>query len=93
VTLFLVPDAVAKGTSLVVIVPTAVSGTWRNLHHGNADIRAAALVGVAGVVSAFVASGIAIDMDPRVSGILFAILLTLVAGRMGLMALRERPAA
>ena len=93
VTLFLVPDAVAKGTSLVVIVPTALSGTWRNLRNGNADVRVAAVVGAAGVVSAFVASTIAIDMDPRVSGVLFASLLVLVAGRMALMAFRERAPA
>jgi uncharacterized membrane protein YfcA len=90
VTLFLVPDAVAKGTSLVVIVPTAVSGTWRNVRNANADVRVATVVGVAGVVSAFLASRIAIHMDPRTSSVLFAILLVLLAGRMALMAFRER---
>lgn len=90
VTLFLIPDAVAKGTSLVVIVPTAVSGTIRNVRNGNADVRAALVVGVAGVVSAFLGSRIAIDMDPRTSGILFAILLALVAARLAVTAVRER---
>ena len=93
VTLFLVPDAVAKGTSLVVIVPTAVMGTWRNVRNGNADVRIAAVVGVAGVVSAFVAARIAIDMDPHTSSILFAILLVLVAGRLAFLAFREREPA
>ncbi|HSL11476.1 MAG TPA: sulfite exporter TauE/SafE family protein [Actinomycetota bacterium] len=92
VTLFLMPDAVAKGTSLLVIVPTALSGTWRNVRNGNADVRVAAVVGVAGVASAFVGSRIALDLDPTASGVLFAILLVLVAGRMTLMTLRERDA-
>jgi uncharacterized protein len=89
VALFLVPDAVAKGTSLVVIVPTAISGTFRNVRNGNANLRVAAVVGVAGVVSAFLGSQVALDMDPRTSGVLFAILLTLVAVRMAAMAWRE----
>jgi uncharacterized membrane protein YfcA len=92
VALFLVPDAVAKGTSLVVIVPTAISGTLRNVRNGNADLRVASVVGVAGVVSAFLGSQVALDMDPRTSGILFAILLTLVAARMAATAWRERNA-
>ena len=88
--LFLVPDAVAKGTSLVVIVPTALSGTLGNIRHRNVDLRVAAIVGVAGVVSAFLGSQVAIDMDPRTSGVLFAILLALVALRMSVTAIRER---
>jgi uncharacterized membrane protein YfcA len=48
------------------------------------------VVGTAGVVSAFLGSRIAIDMDPRTSGILFAILLVLVASRMTVTAIRER---
>ena len=90
VALFSIPDAVAKGTSLVVIVPTAVSGTLRNVRNDNADLRVAAVVGLAGVVSAFLGSQIAVDMDPRTSGILFAVLLTLVAARMAFTAWRER---
>lgn len=90
VTLYLVPDAIAKGTSLVVIVPTAVAGTWRNLRHHNADLRTATIVGLAGIVSAFVGSRIAIDMDPQLSGILFAALLVLVSARLIAMAIRER---
>jgi uncharacterized protein len=90
VALFLVPDAVAKGTSLVVIVPTAVAGTLGNVRNRNVDLRVGAIVGVAGVVSAFLASQIAVEMDPRTSGVLFAVLLTLVALRMTMTVLRER---
>jgi uncharacterized membrane protein YfcA len=88
--LFLVPDAVAKGTSLVVIVPTAISGTIGNIRNRNVDLRAAAIVGAAGVVSAFLGSQVAVGMDPRTSGILFATLLALVALRMALTAFRDR---
>jgi uncharacterized protein len=90
VLLFAVPDAEAKGTSLVVILPTAVVGTLRNRHYGNTDLPAAAAAGLSGVVTAFLASQLAVRLEPRVSGILFALLLVAVAGRM-LLARDERP--
>ena len=43
--LFGIPPVVAKGTSAAVIVPTAVMGTWRNRRKGNADLRAATIIG------------------------------------------------
>lgn len=80
--LFSVPDAVAKGTSLVVILPTAVVGTARNLHYGNADLPAAAAAGLSGVVTAYLASQVAVRLEPRLSAILFGVLLVVVAIRM-----------
>lgn len=92
VLLFAVPDAVAKGTSLVVILPTAVVGTARNLHYGNADLPAAAAAGLSGVITAFLASQLAVRLDPRLSAILFGLLLVMVAARM-LLTRDERPGA
>ncbi len=82
VVLFGLPSATAKGTSLAVIVPTAIVGTWRNLRAGNADLRVAAGVGAAGVVSSFLGSQVSIDMDPRLSAVLFAVLLVVAAVRL-----------
>jgi uncharacterized membrane protein YfcA len=82
VLLFGVPAAVAKGTSLAVIVPTSVVATLRNTAKGNADLAVAAAVGVAGVVSAFLASKISVGLDETTSNVLFAVLLTVVALRM-----------
>jgi uncharacterized protein len=76
------PPAIAKGTSLAVIIPTSIVGTWRNRHHGNADMPIAVVVGLAGVVSAFVASKISIGMSETTSNVLFALLLVAVAARM-----------
>ena len=90
VTLFLVPDAVAKGTSLLVIVPTAVTGTLRNIRHRNVDLRVATAVGIAGVVSAFAGAQVAIEMAARVSSLLFGLLLVAVAARMAAVAWGER---
>jgi uncharacterized membrane protein YfcA len=82
VVLWGIPPAVAKGTSLAVIVPTSIMGTWRNRHHGNADLPIAGTVGLAGVVSAFVASKISVGMSETTSNVLFAVLLVAVAARM-----------
>jgi uncharacterized protein len=75
-------DVTAKGTSLLVILPTAVLGTWRNRHHGNTDLRVAAAVGFGGVVTAFLASQVSLGLDPTLSAVLFGMLLAVVGIRM-----------
>lgn len=82
VVLFGIPPAVAKGTSLAVIVPTAVMGTWRNRRNGNADLPVAVVVGLAGIVSAFAASKVSVGMSAATSNMLFALLLLVVTARM-----------
>jgi uncharacterized protein len=77
-----VPAAVAKGSSLAVIIPTAVVGSRRNLARGNADLRVATLVGLAGVVSSFGASQISVGLDEQLSNRLFAVLLVFVGCKM-----------
>lgn len=82
VILFGISAAVAKGTSLAVIVPTSIVATQRNLRNRNADLRAAAAVGLSGVVSAYLASQISVGLDEGLSNALFAALLTFMAVRM-----------
>jgi uncharacterized membrane protein YfcA len=85
---FGIPAAVAKGTSLGVIIPTSVVATNRNLKNGNADLQVAVAVGLAGVVSSFLASKISVGLDEQVSNVLFAALLTVVAVRIILKSLK-----
>ena len=75
-------DATAKGTSLLVILPTSIIGTWRNRKVGNLDPSAALAVGVSGVASAFVAALGASQLSPRLSAYLFAGLLIVSAVQM-----------
>ena len=75
-------DAVAKGTSLLVILPTSIVGTLRNRSSGNIDPKAALVVGVSGVASAFVGALGASELSPRLSANLFAILLIASAVQM-----------
>jgi uncharacterized protein len=79
---FGIPAAVAKGTSLAVIIPTSIMGTLRNRSNSNVDLRLAAVVGIAGVVSAYLASKISVGLSETTSNRLFAALLAAVALRM-----------
>jgi uncharacterized membrane protein YfcA len=77
-----IPAAVAKGTSLAMIVPTSIMGTWRNRKNHNVDLRVAVTLGLAGVVSAFIGGKISVGMSEQTSNVLFALLLLFVATRM-----------
>lgn len=79
---FHVSPAVAKGTSLAVVIPTAFSGTLQNLRNKNSDLTAAAIVSSTGIVAAIGGSWIAARMNDSVSNFLFAVLLIFIAGRM-----------
>lgn len=69
----------AKGTSVAVIVPTAIMGTIRNRSKANADLRVAAVVGGFGMLSAVVGGTISTRLDDRFSNVMFAALLLFVA--------------
>jgi uncharacterized membrane protein YfcA len=90
VLLISVSQVVAKGTSLVVIIPTALVGTIRNARRGDVDIPTATVVGVVGAAFSFMASLLAVRLNPILSAVLFAVLLVAMAVRL-LLAARGRP--
>ena len=71
--------AVAKGTSVAVIVPTSAIGTLRNRSRSNVDMRAAAIIGGTGIVSAVAGAVLADAMSDQLSNSLFAVLLVVIA--------------
>jgi uncharacterized membrane protein YfcA len=73
---------VAKGTSLAVIIPTSIMGTWRNRRQRNADLHLAAVLGLSGIVSAALGGIVADVMSDALSNVLFALLLVALAARM-----------
>jgi uncharacterized protein len=81
VVLFGIEPVVAKGTSVAVIIPTSLMGTWRNRKHRYADMRVAAILGASGIVSAIAGGLIADEMSDDVSNVLFAVLLVVVSAR------------
>jgi uncharacterized protein len=82
ISFFSVSDLVAKGTALLVTIPTSVVGTVSNRRAGLVDIRAGLTIGVAAAVTAIPAVELAQILSPRHSAELFALLLVLIAGQM-----------
>jgi uncharacterized membrane protein YfcA len=76
------PSAMAKGTSVAVIIPTAIMGTFRNRSKNNVDLRAAGILGLGGILSATAGGWISARMSDTVSNVLFATLLIIVATRL-----------
>ena len=89
---FHVSPAIAKGTSLAVVIPTAFSGTLQNLRNKNTDLVAAAIVSSTGVITAIGGSWIAARMNDALSNFLFAVLLIGIATRMLLQLRNQRKA-
>lgn len=79
VVLFGMVPVVAKGTSVAVIVPTSIMGTFRNRQNANVDLRVATIVGGFGAIFAVVGGLIASDLSDRSSNVMFALLLLVVA--------------
>ena len=88
--LFGTSDLIAKGTSLLMMIPTAVSGTIGNVKRRNVDLVAAALVGVAACTTTALGAWIATLLSPLVANILFACFLTFIAVQMAIRAVRAR---
>lgn len=90
--LFGTSDLVAKGTSLLMMIPTAVSGTIGNLRRHNVDLMAAAVVGVAACTTTALGAWVATLVDPFVANVLFAAYLVIIAVQLALRAIRGRRA-
>lgn len=86
-------NVIAKGTSLAVIIPTSLMGTWRNRKSANVDVKAAAIVGCSGILSAIAGGTLAAHMSESLSNALFASLLLVVAAQMTYREWRRRPSS
>lgn len=82
-------DIVAKGVSLLVVIPTGLIATFFSLRKKNVDLRAATVIGVAGAVTSLAGTALAFWLDPQLASILFAIFLLVIALRMALQAIRK----
>ncbi|KJL29753.1 sulfite exporter TauE/SafE family protein [Microbacterium oxydans] len=83
-------DLVAKGTSLLMMIPTAISGTIGNIRHRNVDLLAGAMIGIAACTTTALGAWIATIVDPSVGNVLFAAYLVVIAVQMALKAIRGR---
>ena len=69
----------ARGTSLAVIVGSAISGTIANLRKGNIDVPFALLTGLAGVPATFIGVYLSQQVPQRAALILFSFILIAIA--------------
>lgn len=88
--LFGTSDLEAKGTSLLMMIPTALSGTIGNLRHRNVDLAAAAVIGATACATTALGAWLAGYVDPFVGNALFAAYLVVIAVQMAIKALRSR---
>lgn len=83
-------DLVAKGTSLLMMIPTAISGTVGNLRNRNVDLVAALLIGVSACTTTALGAWLATIVDPTLGNLLFAAYLVVIAVQMAIKAVRGR---
>lgn len=83
-------DLIAKGTSLLMMIPTAISGTIGNLRNRNVDLLAAAIVGVSACTTTALGAWLATLIDPFIGNMLFAAYLVVIAVQMAMKAIRGR---
>lgn len=84
-----VGDLLAKGTSLLVMVPTTIAGTVANTRRGMVDLRVAAVVGLSAMAASSAGVYLAFAIPPRLSGVLFGGLVVLTAAQMAYRELRH----
>jgi uncharacterized protein len=72
----------AEGTSLIVVLPTALSGAIAHSRRGYTDWSLGAWLGVTGLVGGAVGASVALGLDPALLARLFGGLLAVIAGLM-----------
>jgi uncharacterized membrane protein YfcA len=90
VALFGAGDLLAKGTSLLAIIPGAVTGTVQNARAGLVDVIDGTIVGVTAAIATFGGVALASALSPQLATILFAILLLAATVQLVVRALRDR---
>lgn len=68
-------DLIARGTSLLVMIPTGIAGTVTNLRHRMVDLRVGLIVGASAAATAPAGRLVATLVSPSVGAILFNIFL------------------
>ncbi len=82
--------AMAKGTSLLAMLPPAIFGSVLNSRSGFVDWPVVAAAGLTGAVLSFFTAGLSVGLDPDLANISFAVLLLAVAVRMAAEAATQR---
>jgi len=90
ITLFGASDLVAKGTSLLAMIPTALTGSVANTRNGLVRPLDGIIAGLAATAASFGGVAVAFLLTPQVASILFAVLLVIAITQMTVRAIRDR---
>jgi len=85
---FRISQAVAQGTSLVAIVPTAIVGGVTHIREGNVLLGPAMWMGGGGVGGAVIGALVAVEVPGPILARIWGAFLVLSAYRLGLQAIR-----
>ncbi|MBA8848170.1 hypothetical protein FHX53_001769 [Yonghaparkia alkaliphila] len=91
-TVFGMGDLLARGTSLVALIPAAILSSSINLRGGMLSMRDAAVVAAPAVPASIAGVWLAFLIPPAVGGVLFAALLLALAAQLAIRDLRKRRA-
>jgi hypothetical protein len=75
-------QAAAAGTSLAVVLPTAIAGTVALQRRGVGDLRFGLRLGALGAAGGFVGAKLALELDDEVVQAVFAVLLAFTGVRL-----------
>jgi uncharacterized membrane protein YfcA len=73
---------ISQGTSLLVVIPAALTGSWTNYRRGRFRLRDAGILAAGGIVGAAIGSSVALGFDELLLRRLFALLLLVLGVRM-----------
>ena len=76
------PHKVAEGTSLLVIVPTAIAGVVAHRMGGFVALREALLLGAGGVIGSFAGAMIALSLHSEILERLFGVFTVIMGARL-----------
>jgi uncharacterized membrane protein YfcA len=83
-----VSQAVAQGTSLLAIVPTAIVGGFTHLREGNVQVKPALWMGGGGLVGASVGALVAVEVPGPILARVWGAFLVLFAVQLGVQAVQ-----
>ncbi|HWM34137.1 MAG: sulfite exporter TauE/SafE family protein [Actinomycetota bacterium] len=84
-------DLLAKGTSLLAMIPTSVTGSIANTRAGLVRLGDGLIAGVSAVAASFGGVALAFLLPPRLAVILFAIFILIVVAQLVIRAVRAKP--
>ena len=88
---FALSAVVAKGTALMVSIPTSLAGTISNRRGGSSvDVRVGLILGVTAAVTSVPAVYLAVALPPAVSAVTFAVLLIAIAIQLAVKAIHAQ---